>query len=220
MWKRSWMSQQWVYFVFLLLLTVVVNVLYEFCKVKVSIYVDNGGAEAFSVQVDGTERLNVAPGAVKVIKLRSYGDRRITVVSGGETVFDSVKHFEQYEGSTFLINHRSTNRYFSRRTQYGSAFPQFRIVYDDSLGGQFRDLARQVGLLEPAEWYKVSARFVLESPPQQIAVHKSVPGTTESVLSRLDRKTFEFLMDARSQTEVTEADYRNLEKLVERVNSF
>jgi hypothetical protein len=131
--------------------------LYCWLQPPVWIYVDNtdSGAPAV-VSLDGSEQTTVAARSVGIVKCWP-GTKRVTVVRGGQTVFDQSKTLASQGRSPhkYLVDPSGQHRYRVRTVEYGTSFSFYG-------GNDDRELAPEQG------WMEADYDYVLEREPATV----------------------------------------------------
>jgi hypothetical protein len=180
---------------------------------NVWIYVDNGGKEDLEVSLDGVQVVTVKAGTCQIVKCRE-GKKHITVTCGGRTVFEQRKALgsDRPGPAKYVLNPEMTNRYRVRTVNYGFWFPSFKTYYSDL--DHYRQIAEQVPVIQPADWFEVHCEYILEKPPASV---KGKFQETRYVLCRISKADHDLLSAAKGKQTATYEEIRELEVVVDRI---
>ncbi len=196
--------------------------LYRMLRSDVQLYVDNGGANALEVRIDGKPRGQVPAASHVRIDCRS-GDRLIEVIDGGAVVY-SGRHTLQAppksdRPSKYLLNPGKATRYHTYQIEYGFALPMpnwggFGMAWgeEDARRRKYHQIAEKVTLFPASEWADVSQfDHVLEPAPAEVQGNLR---ETRRVLLRVPTADYELIAGARKNNKPTQAEVEELERVV------
>jgi hypothetical protein len=156
---------------------------------KVHVYVDNGGAVAWEVSVDGATGVVVPAYGRSVLKLRP-GRRRFVVRGQGQTVYDQSRDFpETGKVTKYVLNPDMTQRYTAASVNYAPSGPP-RLHFDTGPGMALR----ATPLLKPDPWVKGGFDEVFdEVPPDSVRLKRGNVQATRMRLCRIKPEDYDRL---------------------------
>jgi hypothetical protein len=177
---------------------------------QVSIYVDNGGAEEMTVEVNSQTACTVPPGEHKAIHLPP-GDYRFVVSRAGETLYDGMRTLEPSEhfgfGREYVWNPGREHFYAACKVDYGSRAlkdaAQSAIVKlaeahtgqkADPVHVEFLQLKRYAEPMPSTDWFELprGIQYILRDAPEH--VYTKTGSDTRRALTRVSRDVHELLL--------------------------
>jgi hypothetical protein len=177
----------------------------------VTVVLDSDSDAPMTLRHEGADVLVIAPHSHARWKY-APGQQRITLVAGPKTVFDQEKDLAGYR--KYIVNPGATSQYASWAQTYTTHF-RFPTDHADAQA-KFRellDVARQIKLIEPAEWHEVRADYVLDHPPALIRADLGKGGVTRSVVCRVSKDHFDVLSESKKKGPDDPVDASFVERL-------